>query len=311
MSLSGITVCITTYCRYEQVKRAVRSVMAQTQMPDEVIVVEDGPPSGVEDWLNLVCNKPVRYIRHDQNKGLAAARNTGLKAATYDWISYLDDDNEWLPDRLKETIDVLTKIKNQDLGSLACLQVGTYTKDQHGKIIRSSLPKNDGNLKQSIITYGPSTLQSSFFFNKKALLNVGGFDEGLVSGTDHDIWMKLAVAGYNTLAIKKPLVIIHQDNIPTMMTNTRKRIIGVTQYVEKWTPTYKEWFGAREGEQYAKAYFAKVIGRLICGNLSKRRYKQALGSFVAIHAFVKLNLRILLTVWLKTTKHLVKTVFIK
>lgn len=293
----SLTVCITTYNRYEQAKRAINSVITQTYQPDEIVVVEDGSDSGIKDWIHNTFPCKINYIKHENNKGLAAARNTGLNKSSCEWIAYLDDDNEWLPDRLEESIKLLKSFDYSNIKNVACIQAGTYTCDSEGNIVNTSLPRNDGNLKKSIMKYGASTLQSSFFFKKEALDYVNGFDEKLVSGIDHDIWMKLAVADYETIGLKKSLVVIHQDNIETMMTNTDKRIEGILQYVDKWTPTYIDWFGEKEGQIYAKRYFTIVISRLVLSNLKLKRYRDVLKSIYRIHYFVKGRFDVLYILW--------------
>jgi GT2 family glycosyltransferase len=137
-----------------------------------------------------------------------------------------------------------------------------------------NLPKNNGKLAKSIQEIGAKTPSSSFLFKKEVLKKVDGFDEDLISGIDHDIWMKLAVAGYSNLIVPKPLVVIYEDQIETMMTNTKKRIAGIRQYVKKWTPTYKEWYGEKAGAIYAKRYFIRVIGGLAGQKLAGSQYKE-------------------------------------
>ena len=77
-----VTVVVTTYNRPEMVHHAIQSVLAQTYEPLEIIIVEDGSDSGLEAWLQEKCFTQIRYIRHEKNQGLAAARNTAIEMAT-------------------------------------------------------------------------------------------------------------------------------------------------------------------------------------------------------------------------------------
>ncbi|MDR9432101.1 MAG: glycosyltransferase family 2 protein, partial [Natronomonas sp.] len=93
-----VTAAVTTYDRYDSAKRAVESVLDQTYEEIELVVVEDGTGSGIGDWLDAE-GIDARYIRHDANRGLAAARNTAIAASRTDYIAFLDDDDEWKPRR--------------------------------------------------------------------------------------------------------------------------------------------------------------------------------------------------------------------
>ena len=268
-----ISVVITTYSRNKPAQRALESVVNQTYTPNEIIVIEDASNSGINKWID--DNYPeVTYIKNEKNLGLTGSRNVGIKIARSEWIAFLDDDDEWMPERLEEQVQCYQTLKPSEREKLACIQCGVKKINADGKITGIQLPLNDGNLKESIMKYGASTPSSSFLFRGEALIDIGGFDENLVSGIDHDIWMKLAVAGFSTKALKKPLVIIHQEPIETMMTNTEKRIKGITQYVEKWTPTFIEWFGAEKGNKYARDYYVNVIGRLAGNKLANHQFKQ-------------------------------------
>ena len=105
---SLVTVVVTTYDRPTLVKRALQSVFAQTYSSLEIIVVEDGSSTDTESWLRAQ-DSTVKYICHQMNKGLAAARNTGLKHASGEYIAYLDDDDEWKPNRIEKQIELYSQ----------------------------------------------------------------------------------------------------------------------------------------------------------------------------------------------------------
>ncbi|WP_276414261.1 hypothetical protein [Haloarcula halobia] len=121
-------------------------------------------------------------------------------------------------------------------------------------------------------------------FDREALVSVGGYDEELASGIDHDIWMALAVNGYDAHAIMEPLVVTYRDGADSMVTNTEERIRGVRAYVDKWQPTYKEWFGEEEGERYGQRYFAWVIGRLAGDLISQGHVRDAIRALCAVNS---------------------------
>jgi glycosyltransferase involved in cell wall biosynthesis len=96
-----VSVVIPTRGRSESVLRAVDSALQQTRRPDEVIVVLDGPDRQAQETLEAVSAPELRVVTLPRNLGAAGARNAGVRAATSDLIAFLDDDDEWLPEKLE------------------------------------------------------------------------------------------------------------------------------------------------------------------------------------------------------------------
>lgn len=273
---ADISAILTTYQRPHLAKRALESIFAQSYPPTQIIIVEDGGDTSLADWITGLTRDDIEYVRHDQNRGLAAARNTGLRMARYPLVAYLDDDDQWLPTRLEEQMKIWQALPSGSVASVAAIQVGCKILNERGQSMGSSMPTNRGLLRDSIMANGAGTPSSSFLFNRSALLSIDGFDESLISSIDHDIWMKFAVAGYSSECVQKPLVIVHKDARQTMMSNTSQRIAGVEQYVNKWRPTYEEWFGGENGRIYASRYAIRVISRLAGEKLGGLRIRDGI-----------------------------------
>ena len=92
------------------VARAIDSVLAQTRKAEEIIVVDDGSTDDTASVIKSYGSK-VHYV-YQANLGLAGARNTGIRAATCEWVAFLDGDDEWLPDNLKLHLEVLKRNPN-------------------------------------------------------------------------------------------------------------------------------------------------------------------------------------------------------
>ena len=103
--LPVVSVVISTYNRQEKLKRALASVLGQTLRDIEVIVVDNASTDATEEVVRNVKDLRVRYIRHDSNKGGPAARNTGIKHARAPYIALLDDDDEWMPQKLEKQVE--------------------------------------------------------------------------------------------------------------------------------------------------------------------------------------------------------------
>lgn len=283
------SVIITTYQRPKLVKRAINSVVNQIYLPKEIIVIEDGSDSGISKWIKK--NHPeIIYKKNEQNLGLAGSRNAGIQLAKYDWIAFLDDDDEWMPERLERQVETLNQISKEEQENIACVQVGTKQIHTNSNRITYNLPKNHGKLFESITKVGLSTPSSSFLFNAVILKDIGGFDEDIVSGIDHDIWMKVATNGYHTIGIKEPLVKVYVDANENMMSDTYKRIKGISQFLGKWESSFYIMFGEKETVRFKKIYFIKVIGRLSGEKLYFGKYSEAKKCMTAIFKMESLNI---------------------
>lgn len=277
-----ITAVVTTYNRPAGAKRAIRSIANQTYQPAEIIVVEDGSQSDLAEWLASSAPRPVEYIRHESNKGLAAARNTGLRKATGDYIAYLDDDDEWKPNRLERQVELLSQLNAEERDALAVIYGGIelYTVNDDGvaggKPVELSPNVPAGNLQEAVKEHGLRTFPSTMLFVRGALEAVGGHDESLLSSVDHDIWMSLASAGYSSAHVRSPLVTVRMARRRKAMTvATQNRLKGICQFVDKWTPVFMEWFGPREGQVFAERYLARVVATLAAEKLSVGRFGEA------------------------------------
>ncbi|MEA3371167.1 MAG: glycosyltransferase [Campylobacterota bacterium] len=190
-----ISVVIPTYNRYEVLKRALTSVFTQTHSSFEVIVVDDGSSDKTQQ---IVQDFPQIKYFYQENCGVSSARNLGIKKASCDWIAFLDSDDEWHENKLKE--QVAFHKENPEI-------LMSYTDE---KWIRDSLevkvPKKfrkfGGEIFQECLSY--CIIAPSATLIHKDLLNaVGVFDESLDVCEDYDLWLRVADKNLIGLVDKK------------------------------------------------------------------------------------------------------------
>lgn len=199
-----VSVIITTYKRTPDiVRRAAQSVLSQTYKNIELIIIDDSPEtyelrSKVRD-MALSLGEKVKYIQHKENVGACAARNTGIKNAGGEYIAFLDDDDEWLPEKI--TIQK-SKIEGADVAMVYC---GNYICKSDGtKYIYRRVYKKE-KIYNSLIfdNYIGST---SFPLIKKSVLDkLGGFDEQMPAAQDYELWLRIAKE-YKIDYVEEPLV---------------------------------------------------------------------------------------------------------
>ena len=84
--------------------RAINSLLNQTYQDFELIIVDDGSTDNTVKLVKSLNSKKIRFIRHNEKRGGAAALNTGLQSAVGDYMAFLDSDDEWVPDKLESQI---------------------------------------------------------------------------------------------------------------------------------------------------------------------------------------------------------------
>jgi len=271
-----VTAVVTTFDRPAMAKRAVQSVLAQTYRPIEIIVVEDGSESGIDRWLkggSLTC---IQYMRHEDNKGLAASRNTGLRSAQGKYVAYLDDDDEWLPEKLAKQVR-LFETKGEFCAVVYC---GATILSPQGEMIGENRPRLNGDIRTAIRESGLLTIPSSCLFLKAALEQVAGYDETLCSHVDHDIWLRLARQGYAAGYVDDCLVKIHQHHEQKMTDDAPSRVQATRLFCSKWEDYLETWFGRWETQRYCSRFKGRVMAMLGWAFLGKGKRGQGVKYFL-------------------------------
>src|SRR3954451_2206981 len=162
--------------------RAIRSAMAQTIAPAELVVVDDGSFPALLLPADLEADPRVRLIRLDPPRGRGAARNVGIRLIEAPLVAFLDDDDVWHPDK--------TKIQLAALEAAPVAALGTGFRVWSDPISVEVPPTRERMPRAVVESYGlcPSTVVA----NRAALLEVGGFAEDLERCEDWDLWLRLS-----------------------------------------------------------------------------------------------------------------------
>ncbi len=110
INMPRVTVIIPTYKRsVEFLSRAVKSVIDQTYKNIEIIVIDDSPSNYIErdnikNYMDSIVNQDIKYYQNEKNMGGSLARNRGIELATGEYISFLDDDDEYMPEKIEKQI---------------------------------------------------------------------------------------------------------------------------------------------------------------------------------------------------------------
>ena len=199
MGQPTVTVVIPTYNRMGLLSRALTSVARQTRPPDEVVLVDDG---STDDTERLIRRQfpDVRYLQQE-NRGVAAARNRGIREAKGEWLAFLDSDDEWLPHKLERQLDAVREepefslCHTNEIWIRRGKRVNPLKKHAKsgGYIFKKCLP---------LCVISPS----SVLIHRSLFEQVGLFDESLPACEDYDLWLRVT-AIRPVLYLEEPLII--------------------------------------------------------------------------------------------------------
>ena len=185
-----VSIIIPAYNQEQFVTQAVDSALAQTYPNVEVIVIDDGSTDGTRDVL-ANYGKKIKYI-HQQNKGLAGARNTGILAAQGDYLLFLDSDDIIPPSKLELQVPLL---ETQPEFGLVYSAWQCVNEDCTQVLLEYRMNKQ-GNLLRDLLRRTFFCIPAAAIIRRECLERVGLFDESLRAAEDTDMWIRLAYAGY-------------------------------------------------------------------------------------------------------------------
>ena len=182
-----ISVIIPTYNGHSKgyLDKALQSVLTQSVLPYEIIVINDGSTDTTTEFLlSLAKTTPLIHIYNQENKGLSNARNTGIQKSKGDFVCFLDDDDIWDINKVKLTKSYYEKTKCPFLFCNITLI------DNEGMVIgeQTTTPEKAKNTNLLLGNYINSP--SGVTISKDLINKIGYFDECLKSSEDYDYWIR-------------------------------------------------------------------------------------------------------------------------
>ena len=210
MGEPSVSVIIPTYNRSEAVARALSSVACQSRPADEILVVDDGSTDRTPEQIPDLFPEAV-YLRQE-NRGVSAARNRGIREARGEYLAFLDSDDEWLPRKLERQIEALEKDREGE--HLLCHTNEIWIR--HGRRVNPMKKhrKYGGRIFAKCLPLCIISA-SSTVVHRSLLDRVGLFDESLPVCEDYDLWLRIC-ALYPVLYLDEPLIVKyggHQDQL--------------------------------------------------------------------------------------------------
>lgn len=243
-----VSIVIATYKRSRLVPRAIESVRNQTYRNLEILVVDDGSPDNTRLVVESIQDNRIRYIRHEKNKGLPAARNTGIRVAQGEYIAFLDDDDEWREHKLERQLQAIKHYDAVVCGALINGRPRSVHNHQNVTLddLRDYIPDPSGLLvKASVI---------------KDLL----FDESLREGEDWDAFIRIAQR--HTIGFIEESLVLYNDGGHQRMTNEAKD--QTAPELEKNTAVLH-----KHRKLFGEKWFRYHLARKLTSHINRRRNK--------------------------------------
>ncbi len=226
------SVVLPTHNRSELLHRAIRSVLSQVYQNYELIIIDDGSTDNTQEVVQSFDKQRIVYLHHDKPQGVSAARNTGIRKARGEWVCFLDDDDEYLPDFLVRTREALSQSHSRVGFSWCGVQFMGGTPDNEYLIeertnLADSSADNRGEMAYLSIGTGFGLTVKRSCFDK-----VGLFDEKLYSVVDTDILFRLG-ANYDFVVIPEFLIKCYSHQGTQLTDISSRRAESLDRVIEK------------------------------------------------------------------------------
>lgn len=283
-----VSVIIPVYNGEKYLKESLESVLNQTYEYIEILVIDDGSTDrSIEIAKSL--NDEIRVIIQ-KNRGPAAARNNGAKCATGRWLAFLDADDTWEPEKLEKQVNACKKFK------------WSYTNTQfnggqnNGRLDSDFTKKYEGDILEHIIT-GNFISTSSVMVDKECFITAGGFDEGLKSIQDWELWSRIAIE--NPINYIPEALVNYRVHSNSTSRKTRNTLPNHIRVIEKIFSNniIKDIHTAKLNQAKSKSYS-------ICSYIAEEEKDYSFSLYCAFKASVSSPYEI--RKWKRTLKSLVK-----
>jgi glycosyltransferase involved in cell wall biosynthesis len=250
-----VSVVIPTHNRAGIVVRAIDSVLKQTVRDFELIVVDDASPDQTAAVVERIDDARLRLVRLAKNGGQAHALNVGIATVRGEWVAFLDDDDEWLPNKLELQLARLQADSRATAVYCRCLA-------QTAEGLRTPRARREmaeGDITNALLMRGMAMTPSAYMVKRSALLEVGGLDESWPASADWDVWLRISQAGHHFVAVPEPLVIYHTEGTGSRVTmNAVAQAVGFSNMKRRWGRLMRERAGAESYERWVHNRARKV-----------------------------------------------------
>jgi glycosyltransferase involved in cell wall biosynthesis len=232
--MSLVTIYIPTRNRIELLKRALHSCISQTYQNLEIIVVDDNSTADVKVQVKALeaLDPRIHVILNEHSAGACFARNTALQHANGEFVTGLDDDDEFTAERVETFVRYWKQNPN-----VSFLSSGYLIKTTGDKQLTSSKGKRAVSLDSLLYS---NIVGNQVFTKKDYLQEIQGFDVNLPSCQDYDTWIRLVHRFGDGLRCPEVTYIVHQDHGSERISTNERRLLGYQYLLTKHSKLMNE-----------------------------------------------------------------------
>lgn len=248
--MSLISVIIPVYNGEKTIKQTVESVLNQTIKDLEIIIINDGSQDSTLEIISRIQDCRIKVFSYP-NTGSSASRNRGISRSSGEYISFIDADDLWIPDKLEAQLKAL-----QENPEAAVAYSWTDCIDESGNFLgKGSYLSFNGNIYANLLLTNFIDSGSNVLIRTDALKRVGYFEESRHFSEDWDLWLRLA-ASYNFVAVSKPQILyrISSNSKSVNLLQMESDSIEVIEQACNRNPTYSASL-----KQLSKGNFYKYL----------------------------------------------------
>lgn len=183
----AISIVLPTFNRRKSLERSIESILRQTYQNWELIIIDDGSTDSTSEIKSYLSDSRIKYF-YQTNQGVSSARNSGIRKSQFEWVAFIDSDDQWLPEKLEKQVAV---IERTDAQWVHCEE--SWVRNGVLVNVPKKYKKTSGDIFLnclSVCCVGPSTV----IIKKDTLMEFGGFDNAYPVCEDYDLWLKLSLA---------------------------------------------------------------------------------------------------------------------
>ena len=289
--MTKVSVIVPVYQVEKYIGAAVESVLQQTYKEFELLIIDDGSPDKSIEICQQLTDSRIKIIRQE-NRGLAGARNTGIRHAQGEYLAFLDSDDLWLPEKLEKHIEHLEK--SPAMGISFCPSAfidevgqprGTFSKPNLKDIEPSILLRDNPIGNGSAPVVRRSALEEiKYQDNLYGTVEDFYFDESLRQAEDLDCWLRIAIqTDWQIEGIPEALT-LYRVNSGGLSAGLLKQLKYLEKVIEKTRSYAPELID--QWEVPVKAYHLRYLGRsairLRDGSMAVKLMHQALATHWSI-----------------------------
>ncbi|WP_363465077.1 glycosyltransferase family 2 protein [Halogeometricum borinquense] len=273
-SNAKVSVVIPTYNRPNRLRRALNSVRNQTYENIEVVVVDDHSSTSMENVVNEYSSElTTQFIRHSENKGANAARNTGIQEATGEYIAFLDDDDSWEAKKIEKQISA---IQEENAG---LVYTGIRHIEENGTVTQENIPEKPSDTTTELLQKNFVGSFSVVLVKSTIIQKAGLPDEGFPIWQDKEWYVRISQHAKFAL-VPEVLVSHHQGSGERISGNfSGLEQTALPKFIDKFQHLIEKQGLIQKRKIYHNIYYSVSRYALATGNFNKSR-KYALRSLI-------------------------------